>query len=62
MSDEKVRAKAVELFELVKDIRELLDTLWHPIPYEVKPLIRRADKLIAEIEESVDQLEQKRAD
>jgi len=46
----KAQERAVELFVLVKDIRELLETLWSPIPYEVKPLIRRANKLVEVIE------------
>lgn len=39
-------AKSEELLQFVKDTKELLETLWEPVPYEAHNLLRRANKLI----------------
>jgi hypothetical protein len=43
--------QAVQLFQLVKDTHELHESLWHPIPYQLKHVMRRARRLIAQIED-----------
>ena len=50
MSESKASFKAEELFALVKDTQEVLETLWEPVPYELRHVMRRARRLIRMIE------------